>query len=145
MGKPDHDGNDSSPASHHASGSGPGSGNAGPHQAAESAPGSGSDEPPDSTRPPPSHTLSPLHLARILETDLQTGLSRSIAAERLARDGENKVDGAKGLSMWQIALRQISNSLAIVLLTVMVLSFAIHDYLEAGVILAVILLNVVVG
>ena len=47
--------------------------------------------------------------------------------------------------MWKILLRQISNSLTFVLLIVMGLSFGIDDYIEGGVITAVILLNIVVG
>jgi Na+-exporting ATPase len=47
--------------------------------------------------------------------------------------------------MWKILLRQISNSLTFVLIIVMAISFGIHDYIEAGVITAVILLNIVVG
>ncbi|GKT89137.1 LOW QUALITY PROTEIN: potassium/sodium efflux P-type ATPase [Colletotrichum tofieldiae] len=42
-------------------------------------------------------------------------------------------------------MRQISNSLTLVLVIVMILSFAIQDYIEGGVITAVILLNIVVG
>ncbi len=67
--------------------------------------------------------------------------------------------------MWTILLRQVSNSLTLVrgppwllcprspathqntqvLVITMVLSFAIDDHIEGGVIAAVILLNVVVG
>lgn len=42
-------------------------------------------------------------------------------------------------------MRQISNSLTFVLIIVMAISFAIGDYIEAGVITAVICLNIVVG
>ena len=47
--------------------------------------------------------------------------------------------------MWKILLRQISNSLTFVLIIVMAISFGIDDYIEGGVITAVILLNIVVG
>lgn len=42
-------------------------------------------------------------------------------------------------------MRQVSNSLTLVLVITMVLSFAISDYIEGGVIAAVILLNIIVG
>jgi magnesium-transporting ATPase (P-type) len=42
-------------------------------------------------------------------------------------------------------LRQISNSLTIVLIAVMAISFAISDFIEGGVIAFVILLNIVIG
>jgi P-type Na+/K+ transporter len=47
--------------------------------------------------------------------------------------------------MFQILLRQVSNSLTLVLLITMILSFSLHDYIEGAVILAVILLNIIVG
>lgn len=47
--------------------------------------------------------------------------------------------------MFQILLRQVSNSLTLVLVITMILSFSLNDYIEAAVILAVILLNIVVG
>lgn len=81
----------------------------------------------------------------LLNTDADNGLDTSEAARRLARYGPNKVEGAKGLSMWTILIRQVSNSLTLVLVITMILSFAIDDYIEGGVIGAVILLNIVVG
>lgn len=95
--------------------------------------------------PPPPHTLSASELAAQLETSLDDGLSTDEAAARLERDGPNKVEGAKGNSLWQILVRQVSNALTLVLVAVMVLSFAIDDYLEGGVISAVIVLNIIVG
>jgi len=92
-----------------------------------------------------AHTVPVDQLARLLESQTKDGLDPAEAARRLARDGPNKVEGAEGVSVWKIFLRQISNSLTIVLVITMVLSFAIDDYIEGGVILAVILLNIVVG
>lgn len=81
----------------------------------------------------------------LLNTDVDNGLDTSEAARRLTRYGLNKVEGAKGLSLWTILMRQVSNSLTLVLVITMILSFAIDDYIEGGVIGAVILLNIVVG
>lgn len=76
---------------------------------------------------------------------LRNGIDAAEAARRLEQHGPNKVEGAKGLSLWTILLRQVSNSLTLVLVITMVLSFAIDDKIEGGVIAAVILLNIVVG
>jgi P-type Na+/K+ transporter len=91
------------------------------------------------------HTLSALAVAQDLDTDVQNGLSTQEAAARLARDGPNAIQGAKGVSLWHIFLQQIANALTAVLIAVTALSFAIHDYVEGGVVVAVILLNIVVG
>ncbi|KAI1408650.1 potassium/sodium eff [Hypoxylon sp. FL1857] len=94
---------------------------------------------------PEPHTLAVEDLELFLKTDVKHGLNSSEAARRLERDGPNKVEGAQGLSVWKILLRQVSNSLTMVLIIVMALSFAINDYIEGGVIAAVISLNIVVG
>ncbi|WEW57320.1 magnesium-transporting ATPase [Emydomyces testavorans] len=92
-----------------------------------------------------AHTFTPSAIASILGVDLHNGLSSAEAASRLRRDGPNKVKSAEGISLWKILLRQVSNSLTLVLVLTMALSFGIHDFIEGGVITAVILLNIVVG
>lgn len=94
---------------------------------------------------PAAHCVPISELAALYQTDLEEGLSAAEAALRYGSHGANKIQGAKGVSLWEIFLRQISNSLTIVLLLVMVLSFCIDDYIEGGVITAVIVLNIVVG
>lgn len=73
------------------------------------------------------------------------GLESDEANRRLDRDGPNTVTSSGGASLWTIFLRQISNSLTVVLAIVMGLSYGIKDYIEGGVITAVIILNIVVG
>ncbi|KKZ68716.1 potassium/sodium efflux P-type ATPase, fungal-type [[Emmonsia] crescens] len=92
-----------------------------------------------------AYTYSTLEVSHALGVDLQHGLSSTEAASRLGRDGLNKVKGAQGISLWKILLRQVSNSLTLVLVITMALSFGINDYIEGAVITAVILLNIVVG
>jgi Na+-exporting ATPase len=91
------------------------------------------------------HTASVAQLEAHLKSSAKHGLSSGEAARRLEQDGPNKVEGAKGLSLWKILVRQVSNALTVVLFIVMALSFAIQDFIEGGVIAAVILLNIVVG
>ncbi|KAL4778485.1 hypothetical protein BJX76DRAFT_362687 [Aspergillus varians] len=92
-----------------------------------------------------AHTLGPSSLSGILDVDLQHGLSNDEASSRLVRYGPNSVREMEGLSVWKIFLRQVSNSLTLILVIVMGVSFGIDDYIEGGVITAVILLNIVVG
>lgn len=105
-------------------------------------------EPPDISaieKPQCPHTLPARRVAELLDTHIQDGLSDQEAAARLARDGPNTIKGAKGISIWEIFLQQVANALTVVLIAVMALSFAIHDFVEGGVVLAVILLNIIVG
>ncbi|KAI0879984.1 potassium/sodium eff [Annulohypoxylon maeteangense] len=94
---------------------------------------------------PEPHRLAVEDLETIFRTDVNNGLGSDDAARRLQFGGPNKVEGAQGLSVWKILLRQVSNSLTMVLIIVMALSFAINDYIEGGVIAAVISLNIIVG
>ncbi|KAE8164753.1 hypothetical protein BDV40DRAFT_298074 [Aspergillus tamarii] len=91
------------------------------------------------------HTVEPEQLAVLLDVDARHGLSSTDSAARLQRDGPNRVREMEGLSIWKILLRQVSNSLTLVLLITMAISFGIDDYIEGGVITAVILLNIIVG
>ncbi|KAF7529007.1 hypothetical protein G7054_g9959 [Neopestalotiopsis clavispora] len=93
-----------------------------------------------------AHTVQLEQLEHLLlQTNFQNGLDDAEASSRLEQHGPNKVEGAKGLSSWKIFMRQISNSLTLVLVAVMAISFAIHDYIEGGIITFVIGLNIVVG
>lgn len=91
------------------------------------------------------HTLAAQHVAELFNTDVDNGLSTEEAAARLARDGPNTIKGAKGPSLWEIFLQQVANALTVVLIAVAAISFAINDYIEGGVVVAVIVLNIVVG
>jgi potassium/sodium efflux P-type ATPase len=112
------------------------------HHQRQHQPTSAGDTPPPLHAP---HTLSFQEVAEALHVDINHGLSNAEADSRLALYGPNKVKGAEGLSMWKILMRQISNSLTFVLIIVMAISFGIDDYIEGGVITAVILLNIIVG
>lgn len=110
------------------------------------------DQPPIAEPPEPaiekpisSHTLPADKVAELLDTNVDHGLSSEEAAARLARDGPNTIQATKGTSLWQIFVAQIANALTVVLILVGALSFAIGDYVEGAVVVAVIALNIVVG
>lgn len=75
----------------------------------------------------------------------RNGLGSDEAATRLATDGPNRLKDGKKVSVFEILLRQVSNSLTFVLGIVMVLSFSLGDWIEGAVVTAVVLVNVVVG
>ncbi|OBT68554.1 potassium/sodium efflux P-type ATPase, fungal-type [Pseudogymnoascus sp. 23342-1-I1] len=92
-----------------------------------------------------AHAIDVDAIASKLGVDLQHGLEGKEAAARLERDGPNKLASAGGISAWKILLRQVSNSLTIVLLLAMALSYGTLDFIEGAVITAVILLNIILG
>ena len=61
-----------------------------------------------------AHCFTPGEVAASLGTSLENGLSAEDAAERLARDGPNKLEGEAGVGVWRVLLRQVSNSLTLV-------------------------------
>ncbi|MCO5613678.1 hypothetical protein L7F22_067956 [Adiantum nelumboides] len=91
------------------------------------------------------HTLTTQETLDIFKVDLQNGLTSKEAKERLEENGENVIGETKGVSIWSIALRQVANALTVILLAAMALSFGVQDWVEGGVVSAVIVVNVFIG
>lgn len=73
------------------------------------------------------------------------GLSTAEVIRRQQQYGSNQIETEGRVLWWRILLRQVSNSLTLVLAIAMILSYATMDWIEGGVITAVILLNIIVG
>ena len=73
------------------------------------------------------------------------GLSASEAVQRLQQHGPNRLQVAEGPGLWRRVLAQFNNLLILVLLTAAGVTALIGHWLDAGVILAVVLLNVSIG
>ncbi|KAK9347455.1 hypothetical protein V1522DRAFT_420258 [Lipomyces starkeyi] len=80
-----------------------------------------------------------------LNTNIETGLMLAEAERRVTEYGQNKLDGEGGVSLIKVIARQCTNAMGLVLVLAMALSFGVNDYVEGGVITAVILINVSVG
>ncbi|KAI4726275.1 Na(+)/Li(+)-exporting P-type ATPase [Aureobasidium sp. EXF-10728] len=92
-----------------------------------------------------AHTLTGAEVARRLQTDADKGLSENDCVLRREKHGHNKLESSGGVTWYKILLRQVSNSLTLVLAIAMALSYGTGDFIEGGVITAVIVLNIVVG
>ncbi|KAI9669474.1 MAG: Na+ ATPase [Caeruleum heppii] len=89
--------------------------------------------------------LSVEQLKQELTTDLDTGLS-SVDAQTLQKQhGANRLNDEGGVKWYRLLLKQISNAMILVLTLAMALSYGVTDYVEGGVITAVIVLNVSIG
>ncbi|MFN7121182.1 MAG: HAD-IC family P-type ATPase, partial [Hydrogenophaga sp.] len=76
---------------------------------------------------------------------VDTGLTPTQAAERLVQHGPNRIEQVVSTSLWMRVLRQFNNLLIYVLLVAALVTFWLRDYLDAAVILGVVVINAVIG
>ena len=91
------------------------------------------------------HSLSTEDTIIRFETHITTGLSDAEAASRLEKYGPNQLKEKASVSAWSILVRQVANALTLVLVAAMALSFGVRDWVEGGVVTAVIVTNVLIG
>ncbi|VDC02384.1 unnamed protein product [Peniophora sp. CBMAI 1063] len=84
-------------------------------------------------------------ILRQLNTSKQDGLSDADAQTRLDEYGENSLRGEGGVSALKVLFRQMANALILVLVAAMAIGYGVQDWIEGGVITAVIILNVSIG
>lgn len=81
---------------------------------------------------------------RLLDSPSQ-GLAETDAAARLSRFGPNAIEDAVGRSKFQILIAQFRTILTYVLLVAALISLLLGDWIEATAILAIVILNAVMG
>src|SRR5581483_10044049 len=91
------------------------------------------------------HAIGLKELAAHFATDLQQGLTGSEAVSRLAADGPNELPSTPPVSAFRILLRQFTNLIVAVLLGAALLSGWLQDWMDAGAILVIVLLNGALG
>ncbi|KAI0394766.1 potassium/sodium efflux P-type ATPase [Xylariaceae sp. FL0594] len=91
------------------------------------------------------YLLSVEDVAKTLGTDLDRGLSKSKVAELQQIYPPNVLDVGGAIPWYKIFIKQLLNAMILVLFFAMALSFAVGDYVEGGVLVAVIVLNVSIG
>ncbi len=91
------------------------------------------------------HALSADEAAAQLDTHPAHGLDEAAAAERLARHGENRLPLPPGKSALLRFLAQLAQPLVLVLIAAGAVTTALGEYVDAGVILGVVLVNAVIG
>ena len=91
------------------------------------------------------HTLAAEDVAGKLSSNLPNGLSDDVAAARLQEVGTNELVETGGRSGWLIVWEQISGPMVVLLAVAAVVSLALGEYLDAGAILAIIVLNAILG
>ncbi len=79
-----------------------------------------------------------------LQTSEQ-GLSEAEAKERLEKHGPNKLPEEEGISRIKILLRQFTSPLIYILIVASVVTLFLGEYIDTGVIVAVLVLNAIIG
>ncbi|KAI1460391.1 potassium/sodium eff [Annulohypoxylon moriforme] len=89
--------------------------------------------------------LTAQDVEKALDTDLERGLSSTKVAQLQEIYPPNELDVGGAIPWYKIFLRQLFNAMILVLFLAMALSFIVSDWVEGGVLLAVIVLNVSIG
>ena len=96
--------------------------------------------------PDPAHHGLPLHeVVLLLETDPVQGLAAEEVTRRQAQFGANVLPRSRSGGVIQKLARQFNNPLVYVLLAAAAVTMVLGEYLDSGVILAVVLVNTVIG
>jgi len=93
----------------------------------------------------PWHALPACAAIKALETDPETGLDEQTAKTRLTRYGPNRLQVTQRTHWYQILARQFVDVLIAILLIAAVISFAIGETGDAMTIMAIVVLNGILG
>jgi len=73
------------------------------------------------------------------------GLTSEEAAQRLSQYGENQLQEAPRATFWQMLWEQLNNFVVIMLIVASIISAVLGDYVEAAAIMAIVVLNAILG
>ncbi len=93
----------------------------------------------------PWHALPVEAAVAALEADPARGISPAQAAERLERLGPNELVEKPRPGFLALLLEQFKDFLVIILIVAAVISIALGEYLDAGAIILIVILNAVIG
>jgi len=91
------------------------------------------------------HSQEASEVAAKFDTHPQRGLTAEEAAQRLARYGPNQLREVPRPGFWRMLLDQFNNFLVLILIAASLVSFLLGDYIEAIAILAIVILNAILG
>lgn len=91
------------------------------------------------------HTLDVDEALQNLATPRDTGLTEEEAARRLETFGANQLAEAPPTSFWEMLWEQFNNFVVILLIVAAVISAALGDWVEASAIMAIVVLNAMLG
>eukprot|EP00474_Spongospora_subterranea_P010461 CRZ10919.1 hypothetical protein [Spongospora subterranea] len=84
-------------------------------------------------------------IAERFQVDLKQGLSTEAARLKLITHGNNELKGQSKSGVFRLLFTQIANTMTLVLLAAMIISFVAKDYVEGTVIVLIVVANTVIG
>lgn len=90
------------------------------------------------------HVLPLSEITRLLNTN-PSGIDAVTASQRLSEHGKNQIEDKKKKTIFQMLLRQLSDFMILILISAAVISGIIGDVTDTVIILAIIIINAVVG
>ena len=91
------------------------------------------------------HALEADETLAQFDTPVDSGLSTQEVAKRIEHYGPNQLAEAPPTTIWQMLWEQFNNFVVILLIVAAVISALLGDYVEAGAIIAIVVLNAVLG
>ncbi len=91
------------------------------------------------------HSLASTDAVSIFESHESKGLSEQVAADRSTQFGLNELSRAKGQGLVTRFLLQFKQPLVIILLIASLITLFLAEYVDAGVIFAVVIVNAIIG
>ena len=91
------------------------------------------------------YKLSAEETAKSLDTNLESGLDYTSAQARIASSGANTLAEQKSVTVFESIRRQLNEPMIYILLAAVVLSAILGEWLDAIVIMAIVVLNAVIG
>jgi len=91
------------------------------------------------------YKLSAEETAKNLDTNLDLGLDYDTAQARIASSGANSLQEQKSVTVFESIRRQLNEPMIYILLAAVILSAVLGEWLDAIVIMAIVVLNAVIG
>ncbi len=91
------------------------------------------------------HVLEATEIVQALQTSPKQGLSEEEARRRLEQFGPNELEEAAKPSLFSLIFEQFKNFIVIVLIVAALAAALLGDYIEAAAILAIVVLNAILG
>nr|CAG8519102.1 4370_t:CDS:10 [Entrophospora candida] len=92
------------------------------------------------------HTLQIEDITKHLNTNIEEGLTnKEVTETRLPIYGLNELSRQGNVSVFSVFFIQVKNALMLILLVAMIFSFITKDYVDAGIIGFVVIINVLIG